>query len=899
MFNGELGNPREQTARMHAPKPASVLDGEDELRAANARMGPRESASSSGQRDLFQEWSSMRMHQIKDVVAWELDRLTQDLHEQVFGSKHPFSNLLGPANRHSRAPRVSELAAELAPPLFDTGVPGDPHLSAKLESNASSTDGALKPKRHSNRKQTPHAGTLLLEEVPSESNSEASPGIREKDFGPPVEPKRMQGSLRSKTSQTTEALEAVSHGSRPSEDIDIKVVSDGADDVSSGVGSPSMVKQKTKTLRPAVYKPQTRLGRLVQNQFFDIFYSLCILVNCFTMGLQADMLVNEEEYSDGIVLTVRIIEHTLVALFTFEIYARLRVYGRWYFSLTRLEGWMNFLDAVIVVLSGVLSGWILPLVFLLTGQVDFYAGEMRMLSVFRALRLLRIVRVIQQMPMFREVWLLLRGLTSSLRTLIWTVAVIFVLTYIFAILGCWLISNEIRGMRDPVAFAMLDQERQEQLEPTYRMVQGIAPLMQLLIQFLTLDSWNAKMEQIMLFTPTCLVYFYMYIAVAVFVLMNLVTAIIVENAMSASRMDEDQRLKQMEEVKRKELKELEQLFYLMDADGDGTLDWEEFENAFHDEEMSRKWRLLDFQPEECKELFDLLDDGDGGIETKEFFHGLARMKGGAQSRDLMRVAQRVDRLGKDLSNLYAVVQSSAWDNASAASDADRGSTPKGGRGRPKAGSGSEKPPRKSVKSPKVSLEEAKKELQAKRQAQLAQLQAQESSYGGSAEILEASCMGQSSLKPKVVEEDEEEDARPDSGGIEPVSPYLAVRKKEAELVRLEFLALRHLYVEEQAMWSRSGVQQMHWSFTGETTRTPCSGTTEWDSDDSDSTNSQAFQACRSMVEVQEAATPGPRPKQDHGLPRGPSRPRLPSEDPPSEQSLIEDMQFEAGQPVIQ
>ena len=25
----------------------------------------------------------------------------------------------------------------------------------------------------------------------------------------------------------------------------------------------------------------------------------------------------------------------------------------------------------------------------------------------------------------------------------------------------------------------------------------------------------------------------------------------------------------------------------MDADGDGTLDWEEFENAFMDEEMSR------------------------------------------------------------------------------------------------------------------------------------------------------------------------------------------------------------------------------------------------------------------------------------------------------------------------
>ena len=30
-----------------------------------------------------------------------------------------------------------------------------------------------------------------------------------------------------------------------------------------------------------------------------------------------------------------------------------------------------------------------------------------------------------------------------------------------------------------------------------------------------------------------------------------------------------------------------------------------------------------------QELFDLLDDGDGGIHTAEFFHGLARMKGGA------------------------------------------------------------------------------------------------------------------------------------------------------------------------------------------------------------------------------------------------------------------------------
>ncbi|CAJ1396311.1 unnamed protein product [Effrenium voratum] len=393
---------------------------------------------------------------------------------------------------------------------------------------------------------------------------------------------------------------------------------------------------------------------------------------------------------------------------------------------------MNLMDAIIVLVSGVIFGWVFPLIAWISGQ-DISAGFLRTISVLRAMRLLRIVRVIQRMPMFREVWLLLRGLTSSLRTLVWTVAVIFVLTYLFAILGCWLIGAEMKNAMDSIT----DQVELDELLATYKYVKGIAPLMQLLIQFLTLDSWNHKMERIMEYAPWCLGYFYTYIAVAVFVLMNLVTAIIVENAMSASKMDEDQRLKQMEDLKRKELKELEHLFYLMDADGDGTLDWEEFENAFMDEDMSRKWRLLDFQPEECKELFDLLDDGDGGIETKEFFHGLARMKGGAQSRDLIRVAQKVDRLGRDVSSLVqafclgcaagSISGSETLGNPVSGADARfiqvRPETPGGRRmsvairpGRREQRSGSDidaigpKNGGKSPKSPKVGLEEAKRRM---------------------------------------------------------------------------------------------------------------------------------------------------------------------------------------------
>jgi len=165
-----------------------------------------------------------------------------------------------------------------------------------------------------------------------------------------------------------------------------------------------------------------------------------------------------------------------------------------------------------------------------------------------------------------------------------------------------------------------------------------------LIQLLTLDSWNAIVRVLMKQLPWCWAYFYAYVAVSVFVLMNLVTAIIVENAVKNSNQDMDEAIKAKEKEKRKELHTLETLFKEMDTDGSGTLNWSEFKEAFDDPLMVKKWRLLDFEPDECKELFGLLDDGDGEIETGEFFEGLAKMKGTAQSKDIFRMQKCIDSM---------------------------------------------------------------------------------------------------------------------------------------------------------------------------------------------------------------------------------------------------------------
>jgi len=63
-----------------------------------------------------------------------------------------------------------------------------------------------------------------------------------------------------------------------------------------------------------------------------------------------------------------------------------------------------------------------------------------------------------------------------------------------------------------------------------------------------------------------------------------------------------------------------------------------------DPTMRLKWTSLDFGPADGKELFQLLDDGDGEIETNEFFEGLMKMKGIAQARDVFRMERSLARL---------------------------------------------------------------------------------------------------------------------------------------------------------------------------------------------------------------------------------------------------------------
>jgi len=381
------------------------------------------------------------------------------------------------------------------------------------------------------------------------------------------------------------------------------------------------------------------LHRIVNSNMFEMVFSFLILLNCAFMGVEAHESV-QHDIVPWMVEVLGLAEHGFATLFSIELILRVKVFGCATFLPTRKGNLTNCIDAFIVIVSGICFTWLIPI----CGAIIGFSGKsetVRSFAVVRSIRLLRLVRVFQRFPMFREAWLLMYGLSSSLRTLFWTVLVISFVTYVFAIFGLVLIVKDLQAQYyDTVEGTPAHIE----LGALLHLFGGIDLCMYTLIQVLTGDSFHAITRNVLKYISWSWFYFYSYIAVANFVMMNLVTAIIVDNCVAATRQDEYQEVARMEREKKNELQNLQNIFRRMDADSSGTISWHEFKKSFKDPYMINKWLMLDFEVEECRELFGLLDDGGGEINTEHFFDGLHRLRGPATAKDVFQLQKSVDYL---------------------------------------------------------------------------------------------------------------------------------------------------------------------------------------------------------------------------------------------------------------
>merc|ERR1719262_1517644 len=109
--------------------------------------------------------------------------------------------------------------------------------------------------------------------------------------------------------------------------------------------------------------------------------------------------------------------------------------------------------------------------------------------------------------------------------------------------------------------------------------------------------------------------------------MNLITAVIVEEAIQRTAEDEEQKLHELSLHKEQELQALHSIFMSLDLDGSGDINKAEFLKAVRGSpEIVDKFKLLGFHDgTNWAKLFHDLDDGDGTLSLREFVDGLRSM----------------------------------------------------------------------------------------------------------------------------------------------------------------------------------------------------------------------------------------------------------------------------------
>jgi voltage-gated sodium channel len=221
----------------------------------------------------------------------------------------------------------------------------------------------------------------------------------------------------------------------------------------------------------------TRARRIVNDTRFNAFIIAVILVNAVLVGLETSEFVLARHGA-----FLEFVNAVVIAIFVVEIAIRMVAYWPRPLAFFR-DGW-NVFDFVIVALS------LLP------------AGG-SFATVARLARLLRVVRLVSVLP---ELRLIVGTMLRSFGSMISIVVLLGLVVYVYAVLGYHL-------------FGAVDPARWGELGTAVRT----------LFEALTLEGWLEFQAAVIGRVPLAWLFFASYILIAVFIVVNLFIAVILNN----------------------------------------------------------------------------------------------------------------------------------------------------------------------------------------------------------------------------------------------------------------------------------------------------------------------------------------------------------------------------------
>lgn len=398
------------------------------------------------------------------------------------------------------------------------------------------------------------------------------------------------------------------------------------------------IRSSRKTLHASDRGQDAAVAFLIGNKF-ECFCAVVMCLHILIIGLETEYMAVTNDSSPvylassgdrfGTLWWFSAVIHICNLWFLVELILRQLTAG-W-----KMNKYWNSVDLLFVIL------WLMDVVAEGIGPKDSRVGSrmfriLRILRVFRTLRLFRFLRMLKFM---RRMFVSMAG---GMKTLMFSSIVVLFEIYFFSVFFTQATVNYRQDdIGDP---EKLNEAFGSVQRASYNLFQSISSGI----------SWGEIMDPL-LELPVWWFYgslFLAFIFITLFGFLNVLTSAFVESAVTSTAQNRETLMQQQEANKRIYAEHLRQIFMQIDEDGEGSLSMGEVERIFENDEMHRLLHALEIEAFDAHSLFKLLDyDGSGSVDVDEFCEGCLRLKGDAKAFDIQCLIFENQRLASSIKAL--------------------------------------------------------------------------------------------------------------------------------------------------------------------------------------------------------------------------------------------------------
>jgi len=350
------------------------------------------------------------------------------------------------------------------------------------------------------------------------------------------------------------------------------------------------------------------ISRVVHNRRFDMTMGAFIIFNLVVIIYEADYEAqcypayfdrpNDCPFRASTLPWCKITNTCLLCLYSVE--GLLRLYSD---RVAYFKSPWNQLDMLVV---GV--GWF--------GEVGGVVSSVTNLGFLRIVRITRLIRAFRSLVSIRELYLLLNGMLSSVRSIFFGSMMLITVLLSYSIL----VVEWVHPSNTQIVYRNCPECSQS--------FNSVAQtLVTLFGQLIAGDSWIISFQ---LFGKRWWIAPMMITMVVTIILgiLNLILTVIVERAAEAREKDAADIAHQKRQLHKDIKKKLYHLCQIMDEDGNGTLTMDELLDAFRESEEFRNFMMgMDVNETELMAIFQMLDvDGSGTLDYEEFCNELVQLE---------------------------------------------------------------------------------------------------------------------------------------------------------------------------------------------------------------------------------------------------------------------------------